>query len=167
MNGRVNYSYKPRPYVAVPLLNIRAKPCLPDTGPVCNTTKKVRLRHTLTKEEELTTRSTTKNMDSSDAPLRKKLVIVGDGACGKTSLLMYFSSFSQYHFDIEPLLIMCFEECFKEESSRKNMSPPCSIHMFKTSVSRHQIRPFNSRYGIRQDKKTLTVSAHYVTPTAM
>ena len=25
-----------------------------------------------------------------DAPVRKKLVIVGDGACGKTSLLMYF-----------------------------------------------------------------------------
>jgi GTPase SAR1 family protein len=28
-------------------------------------------------------------MDGFSAPLRKKLVIVGDGACGKTSLLMY------------------------------------------------------------------------------
>jgi hypothetical protein len=30
-------------------------------------------------------------MDNFSAPLRRKLVIVGDGACGKTSLLMYLN----------------------------------------------------------------------------
>jgi len=75
-----------------PLKYIRVEPYPSDIGRVCAqgqqkahkfTTHQSRKRRTGIND------TSTKVMDSFGAAVRKKLVIVGDGACGKTSLLMY------------------------------------------------------------------------------
>ena len=77
--------------------------------------------------------------DSSDEPLKRKIVIVGDGACGKTCLLSVFSKGkfpavscqTHIHFLLSDLLRIVFYHLYKKKQNRVITSQQSLIILLK------------------------------------
>lgn len=101
-------------------------------------------------------------MPSNNIPaIRKKLVIVGDGACGKTCLLIVFSR-DEFPKEYVPTV---FENYVAEiEVDGKQV---IDLYNLRYYVFYSYFYRSNSHYGIQLAKKTTIASARWATQTPM